>query len=110
MLEIILFIFALGGLGARAQQRRVDRSFAVTIAAIGWIVFFLAGLLVLGPIGLVVRWLWVGAVYLFIELAHGRRRSSDTWKCPDCTMFNDPGTLVCLCGYENPETADTATA
>jgi hypothetical protein len=52
------------------------------------------------------RWLWLGAVYLYDELAHGRQRGSETWKCPDCTMFNDAGTLVCLCGYENPETAE----
>ena len=107
MIEIILFIMAAGGIGARARQRRIDPKIATGVAIAGWAVFFLAGLVALGPVSLVLRWLWLGGVYLYIELAHGRRRASETWQCPDCRMFNDPGTLVCLCGYENPGTATT---
>jgi len=44
-------------------------------------------------------------VYLFIELAHGAKKAGDTWRCPECRLYNDPGTLVCLCGFENPETS-----
>lgn len=105
MIEIIILVGAIGGIGARASQRRVDKTTAVGMAIGGWLALLLLGSLMPPPAGLFLRWLWLGGVYLFIELAHGGKKAGDTWQCPDCTMFNDPGTLVCLCGYENPETA-----
>ena len=105
VLEIVLFTAAIGAIGARAHQRRVSRRAAVATGVTGWGVFFVLGILGLGAIGLVLRWLWLGAVYLYVEWAPGRKRGSATWQCPECTMFNDPGTLTCLCGYENPEVA-----
>lgn len=104
MLELIILVGAISGIGARASQRRVDKTTAVGMAIGGWLALALLGSLMPPPAGLLLRWLWLGGVYLFIELAHGGKKAADTWQCPDCKMFNDAGTLVCLCGYENPET------
>ncbi len=109
MLELILLVGALGGIGARARQRRVNKTGAVATAFGGWLAISLAQTVMPQPAGLLLRWLWVGAVYLVIELAHGAKKAADTWQCPECTLFNDRGTLICLCGYENPETAAART-
>jgi len=103
MLEILLFIGALGGVGTRAHQRGLNRTTYVGAAALGWILFFILSVIALGPAGLFLRWGWLGAVYLVVELSHGGAKVSDlTWQCPDCTSFNDGSTLVCLCGYRHP--------
>jgi len=106
MLEILVLIGAAGALGSRAQQRGLSQGYVATAMA-GWAVFFVAGLAGLGFLSLILRWLWVGAVYLYIEqFAQGGARVASRWKCPDCTLFNDGGTLRCLCGYVHPDAPD----
>lgn len=104
MLEILVFISALGGLGARIQQRGLSKSKYIAIAATGWLFFLTLGLLYLGPIALPLRWGWILVIYAFIEMTHsGAKVSEETWRCPDCQLFNESRTLVCLCGYKHPE-------
>ncbi len=104
MLEILVFLGALGGVGARAEQRGLDRTTYVGAAAAGWVLFFILGVTALGPLGLLLRWCWVGGVFVFVETSHGGAKVSDaSWQCPDCRLFNDGRTLVCLCGYRHPE-------
>lgn len=105
MIGLIILVGAIAGIGTRASQSHVDKTTAVGMAIGGWLALMLLGALMPPSAGLVLRWLWLGALYLFIELAHGGSKASGTWRCPERTMFNDPGTLVCLCGYENRETA-----
>ena len=71
----------------------------------GWVVFLLMSIAGIGLIGLLARWLWVGGVVLYVEKAHGGANAGETWRCPDCRLFNDAGTLTCLCGYDNPQFA-----
>ncbi len=104
MLEILLFIGALGGIGTRAHQRGLNRTAHVTAAAVGWILVFILSVTALGPVGVLLRWGWLGCVYVFVELSHGGAKVSDlSWQCPECTSFNEGSTLVCLCGYKHPE-------
>jgi len=105
MIEILALIAAVGGIGTRAKQRRVNEWVAGSLAVGGWVILLVVGNAVFGAGAVILRWLWVGAVYLFIELAHGAKKAGDTWRCPECRLYNDPGTLVCLCGFENPETS-----
>ncbi len=104
MLELLIFIGALSGIGSRAQQRGLNRTNQVAAAGIGWAFFFILSVTILGPVGILFRWGWIGCVYLFIEMSHrGAKVSNDSWQCPDCRLFNDGRTLVCLCGYKHPE-------
>lgn len=104
MLEILFFLAALGGIGARAKQRGLGRTTWVAIAAAGWLLAFALSFTVLGPTGLFLRWVWLGVVYLLIQASHGRAKVSvGSWQCMDCRLFNDEGTLVCLCGYRHPD-------
>ncbi len=107
MLEILLFIGALGGIGTRAHQRGLNRTTYTVAAALGWLLFFLLSIFALGLFGLFLRWGWLGAVYLFVEQSHGGAKVSDlTWQCPECTAFNGGATLVWLCGHKPPGAPD----
>ncbi len=107
MLEILILVGVLAGVGNRAHQRGLDKSTYVAIAATGWAVFFVLTLVALGPLGLFLRWSWVGGVWLFMESSHGGAKVSEqSWQCPDCRMYNDGGTLICLCGYKHENAPD----
>jgi hypothetical protein len=106
VLEIFILIVVLGGLGSRATQRRLDRTLVIGTAAVGWVVILFVSAFALGPAGIILRWLWLGGVFLYVENSHGGVTVGDTWQCLDCRMFNDGGTLTCLCGYANPLVGD----
>ena len=109
MLEILFLIGAVGAIGLRAQQRGTARTPFVAAALAGWGVLLLASVAGLGMVGLILRWLWIGGVYLYlIRFTHGGAKVEDRWQCPDCRLFNDAETLVCLCGYQHPGAPEEA--
>ena len=104
MLEILIFLGVLGSIGSRAHQRGVNKATYIGAAAGGFFVILFLSAAGLGFAGLFLRWLWVGGVFLVLEKGtQGGQKIGDTWRCPDCLMFNDPGTLRCLCGHVHPE-------
>ena len=106
MIEILILISALGAIGVRARQRGLSKLPYILVALSGWILLWFVGNMFLGFSGLVLRWLWVGATYLYIErLTRSGAKVEDRWECPECRMFNDGNTLQCLCGYAHPDAA-----
>lgn len=101
VIEILLLVGAVGGIATRARQRRMNPTTVTTVTIIGLVFFWLLGGLLLGMVGIFVYWGWLGAVWLYVENAHRDRRAGNlSWQCPECTAMNDPGTVVCLCGYD----------
>jgi hypothetical protein len=102
LVEILTFALAVvPAISTRAKQRGAWWVPYTTAAVVGYTVIYLLGL---GWSGLLLRWLWVGVVYLVVEfLSAFGRKSAGTWQCPDCLMFNDARTLRCLCGHPCPE-------
>lgn len=102
MVELVILIVSLGGIGNRARQRGMSAAAVNTVAAVGWIAFFFGGASI-GPASFLFRWMWVVGVYVFVEMSNGGASIGESWQCPDCRLFNDSGTLICLCGYKHPE-------
>ncbi len=102
MIEIFILIGVLIAMSNRQKQRAVESSY-VAVAGMGFGLLLLAGISI-GPIALVLRWMWVGGCYWALEnLSQEGQMIGETWKCPDCLQYNEPETLVCLCGYQHPE-------
>lgn len=103
MIEILVVVLVtLPAIGFRAQQRGVSKVVYVSIAAVGYGVFLI--LLGAGLTGLLLRWGWLGTVWLFLEFFANRgRKTGGTWQCPNCLVFQDARTLVCGCGYAHPD-------
>ena len=100
MIEIVMLIIALAGIGDRAYRRGMPKVGTMLVAGLGWGVIFVLSMVALGPAGLFLRWIWLAGVYVFVHLG---AKVGDTWQCPDCRMFNDGGTLVCPCGHVHPD-------
>jgi hypothetical protein len=110
MLELMaFFLIVVPAIAVRAKQRGVNRIPYVSAAIVGFLLFLILGFLGLGVVALVLRWIWVGGVYLVVEfLANRGRKASGTWQCPSCKMFNDLRTLSCLCGTTHESTVTSA--
>ena len=100
MLELAaFFLIVVPAIAVRAKQRGVSKTLYVSVAIAGFVLFMLLGFLGVGITSVLLRWAWVGGVYLFLEfLANRGRKATGTWQCPSCQMFNDLRTLKCLCG------------
>jgi len=109
MLELAaFFLIVVPALAVRAKQRGVNKIPYMTAAIAGFVVFLVLGLLGLGIVALVLRWMWVGGVFLVVEFLTNRgRKASGTWQCPNCLMFNGLRTLSCLCGTRYDTTVTT---
>ena len=106
MLELVGFFFlVVPALALRAQQRDVNKVSYVVALIGGFASFSFLGLLGLGLAAVVLRWIWIGGVFLVVEFLTNRgRKAAGTWQCSNCRMFNDLRTLKCGCGtrYEPP--------
>lgn len=109
MIEVLILISALGGIGVRAKQRGLSGVPYILVALLGWMILWFVGNILLGFAGLVLRWVWIGATYLYVErLTLRGAKVEDRWECPDCRLFNDGNTLRCLCGYRHPDTPEAS--
>jgi hypothetical protein len=107
MLEILAFIGILSAIGSRARQRGATNHIFVITTGVGFIVLYLLSIAILGYIGFLLRWLWLGIMFIGVKHATARgRKVEESWRCPDCTMFNDSSTLRCLCGYTHHDARD----
>ena len=110
MLELLLVVAAVGYVMKRAGQRQLDPTVWATLLFFGWLLLFGLSISGLGPIGLVLRAVWILGVVLFLE--HGRVGSNELeepWKCPDCLQYNDAVTLSCACGFDQVPRDDGST-
>lgn len=106
MIEVLILISALGAIGVRARQRELSRVPYILVALFGWLGLWFVGQMFLGFTGLVVRWVWIGATYLYVErFTRKGAKVEELWECPECRLFNDGNTLQCLCGYTHPDAA-----
>lgn len=104
MIEILFLIGALAAFSETAKRRGTTGWPFILVGAIGW---FFAGSIAAALAGpgpsMFFSWGWVGLTYASIFLiGGGGRRMKDTWRCPDCRLYNPPSTIVCPCGYEPP--------
>ena len=111
MLEILaFFLIVVPAVAVRAKQRGVSKTPYVTAMIAGFVLFLLLGLVGLGYVAMALRWAWVGGVFMFVEFLTNRgRKASGTWQCPNCQMFNDLRTVVCLCGTSHEVAVATPT-
>ena len=84
MLELVgFFLIVVPALALRAQQRGVNRAPYVVALIVGFAVFWVLSLLGLGLAAVVLRWIWVGGVFLVVEFLTNRgRKAAGTWQCP----------------------------
>lgn len=102
MIEIVILVLSLGGIANRARQRGSSGTGYLMTAGLGWLFFFASSAAVgVGP-AFALRWFWVAGVYAVLE-ASGGGNTVESWMCPECRMYNEPGTLYCPCGYQHPE-------
>ncbi len=102
MYEGILLVAALAGISKRAHQRGLDKARYFVAAVAGFVLLALLASSPLGPtVSFLLLWGWLVGLYVVVETSHGSTIEPDvSWRCPDCTQFNDGTILVWPCGHE----------
>ena len=107
MVEIIFLVVVLAAFRETASRRGVTGWPFILVAVVGYLLVgtVAAAIFGKGP-HFFCSWGWVGLTYLSIYIiGGGGRKLKDTWRCPECRLFNSPSTIVCPCGYKPPAEA-----
>lgn len=126
MIGILILVLAVGWIARIARTRYASPWVFGSLAVIGFFampyvaatvlrrLFFQqpaepsAGTIAAEFLVAVSRWLWVGAIALYVSTVPGRGKAQPRgrWSCPGCGWLNEPASLKCdACGtpYDEPE-------